>query len=489
MRLFFSLLFPSLLLAIPIQVPNQLYSGWGKNDHHPGNAPLISDITFRSICDHVIDQGTEWFEPNRVKLGDTIYINLWYIQWFHTNVHDEIKNPYILVSCDVGDWHPDPVVQNLFYDPKLAAWFCRNILFSHHPKIFQLPMGQTDRYFGYGWLPLLQQLTELKPFEKKYFLYMNYLPRDFGDRHKIVKLFEHEPYCFSRNHSGQIYSSISKEDYYRELAASTFVVSPIGLETDCVRTWEALSLDCIPIIEHSFLDPLFNDLPVLFTHDWKEINEGYLREQLESLHNKKSDKAFFSYWEKQIREMQAKVRKKDLTSSYLEATLWPQEELAQFVEILEKEDCPCLLYKGFLTSLHSLQVAEASPFLSHIFLRDPFLYQESLENFSSPKEREKIELVSEKEFYAEIGNPFSFQHSPIFLDLTYQRSSLLRDFQDFRHSLKKDLKEIYYKMNSEVLLFGNGLKDPYVREVLDQLSKECEIDIGQKGNFWFLRKN
>lgn len=130
------------------------------------------------------------------------------------------------MTCDVGNWNPDPVLQKLLYDPKLAAWFCRNIIFSAHPKLFQIPMGQSDRYFGDLWLPDLRKLSGQKSFEKKHFLYMNYQPRSLGDRDKIVKMFENAPYCFSRNRSDQPYSSISKLDYYQELASSIFVLSP-----------------------------------------------------------------------------------------------------------------------------------------------------------------------------------------------------------------------------------------------------------------------
>jgi hypothetical protein len=248
------------------------------------------------MCDHVIDQETLQFDPDKVLQGDTIYLNLWYLRWFHDEVHDRIKYPYILVTCDVGDWHPDPDLHKFLYDPKLAAWFCRNILFSNHPKIFQIPMGQTDRAFGYHCLPRLEELTRQKPFEKKHFLYMNHFPRDHVARKKVIELFEEAPYSFSRNYSSVPqghYTHLSKEDYYQELAASTFVISPLGLETDCVRTWEALALGCIPIVEHSFLDSLFEDMPVLLVHDWKEINESFLKEKYEELKGKRWDKAYF----------------------------------------------------------------------------------------------------------------------------------------------------------------------------------------------------
>lgn len=499
-RLLFFLV-PVFAFGAPIKVPTELYSGWKKDDHHPGHAPLITDLTFRSICNHVIDQGTEWFDPDRVQQGDTIYLNLWYIHWFHAHIHDRILHPYILVTCDVGCWNPDPVLQKLLYDPKLAAWFCRNSIFSFHPKIFQIPMGQNDRYFDDRWLPNLRELSEQKPFEKKYFLYMNFLPRPFGGRDKIVKLFENEPYCFSRNCSDQKYSSISKLDYYQELAASTFTLSPLGLETDCVRTWEALTLDCIPIVEHSFLDPLFGDLPVLFVHKWEDINEAFLREKYERLKDLKRDNIYFDVWEIKIKEMQNKVRNNDLSSSQLEATEFNSEDLQDLVAILQEEggENPFFICKGFLTTIHSLQIAKAAPFLSEIFLSDYWLSQEAFDNFKlkDPPEKHKITLISERELFQDYlnYNPFGFAPAPIFLDLSYQRSTLLRDLGDrdrqtpnFRHHLKRDVYELYQKTLPGGLIFGNGGNHEYVKQVLDQLEKEYDLKVGRRGNFWFFHR-
>jgi len=488
-----------------LKVPTDLYKEGKKNMDHPGNAPLITDLTFRSICNHVIDGETEWFDPDKVQQGDTIYLNLWYLRWFHKEVHDRIKYPYILVTCDVGAWFPDPYYQKLIYDPKLAAWFCRNSIFSSHPKIFQIPMGQSDRCFGYLWLPVLEEMRKQQPFERKYLLYMNHFPREYGNRINIIKLFEKEPYCLSRNHSDEPYVQISKVNFYKELANSTFVISPFGLETDCVRTWEALSLGCIPIVEHTFLDPLFEDMPVLFVHDWREINECFLKEKYEELKDKRRDKACFDGWRDLIKGVQEKIRHNDLTSSQLEATKWSPQQVQDFIEILEEEENPVLIYKGFLSTVHSLQIADAAPFLNQIYLCDPWLYPvthdgwivdikfDDLKNYlqdpSLFRSRDKIALVADDEFLRNFinYNPLAFHEAPIFLDLGYYRNSLLSDFQNIRHSLLKDLDGLVQQMRPGALLFGNGTNHSYVREVLEQLSKKHQMEIGRKGSFWFLR--
>ena len=342
------------VMSAPMKVPLEFYTGLPRLDGHPGHAPLMSEATFRVISDHIIDQSTEWFDPDIVKQGDSIYLNIWYLPWFEKYVHDQIKHPYVLISCDVGAWIPDPgTIRRLLYDPKLAAWFGRNLLFSHHPKLFQLPIGQNvycfDAVFGSESTRALAEYSLNRPFIKKHLLYMNHLPRSFGDRDKIAKLFENEPYCFSRNHSDRPFEPVERKVFYEELASSQFVISPIGLETDCLRNWEALVLDCFPIVEHSFLDSLYEDLPIVIVHDWEEINEEFLRNNYEKLKHVECKKAYFEYWHQLIEKTQDKVRSNDLSFSQLEATLFNAQDLQNLLVILKKQRGSSkkgLCYKG-----------------------------------------------------------------------------------------------------------------------------------------------
>ena len=51
-----------------------------------------------------------------------------------------------------------------------------------------------------------------------------------------------------------------------------FVISPFGGGLDCHRTWEALALNCIPIIHSSPLNKMFEGLPVLFVNSWTDVS-------------------------------------------------------------------------------------------------------------------------------------------------------------------------------------------------------------------------
>ena len=77
-----------------------------------------------------------------------------------------------------------------------------------------------------------------------------------------------------------------------------FVVSPFGHGFDCIRTFQALSLGCIVIMKKSFLDIIYEDLPMLLVDNWEYLNEKLLENYLLEYPNKKFnyDKLKFEYW-------------------------------------------------------------------------------------------------------------------------------------------------------------------------------------------------
>jgi hypothetical protein len=82
----------------------------------------------------------------------------------------------------------------------------------------------------------------------------------------------------------------------------SFVVSPFGHGFDCIRTFEALCLGCIVIMKKSFLDFIYEDLPVLLINEWTEINPALLQKTLDEFKDKQFnyDKLKMDYWVKLV---------------------------------------------------------------------------------------------------------------------------------------------------------------------------------------------
>ncbi len=485
------------LASLSLSVPQERYANWPDLREHPGHYPFISYLTFRNACDIIIDQTTETFDPDIVKQGDIIYLNIWYLEWFARDVHDKIKHPYILVTSDVGNWLPHPDIKKLLYDPKLAAWFCRNIIFSYHPKLFQIPMGQDLALFQLHPDVVKDLLGAIvkKPLPKKHFLYMCHYPRPYGDRDTIVKMFENEPYCFSRNHSETPWDFTPRPVFYDDLLTSKFVLSPLGLEHDCVRTWETLALDCVPIVEHTFLDPLYEGLPVIKVHDWNEVNEKFLEESCEQFKDLKLEKVYFDYWEAKLKSTQAKVKNHDLDFSRLDATKFTPEDLSTLLSILEKAGpYSFMIYKGALTGIRPLQLANNLPSLSSLILSDHWLdlstfqtFDRYLADLSILRSRHKIAVFEPSLDFECVFNLWIWP-CPVFLDLTYFRIALNLDHGNLRHKLWWDLDQLYKKIPQGTLISGNMVNDEYVSKVLQKFSRHRFLEVEVKGNFWFFIK-
>lgn len=510
MRFFNPLLFFTLtLFSHPIKVPSEeYYHGFPSFESHPGHFPLISHITFRNICNHIIDQSTKFFDPDLVKKGDLIYLNGWYLDWFSEHVHFQIKEPYILITADVGSWFPPKRFSHLLYDKKLAAWFCRNMLFHSHPKLFQIPMGQDPIFFDHSSEDLFYifELTQ-KTTHKKHLLYLNHYPRNQGGRKELYEQFQKKDFCFSHPFKDGKYSSTPVRTYYEDLFKSSYVLSPIGLETDCVRTWEAISLGCIPIVEHSFLDSLYADLPILIIDDWKEITEDFLREKESLLKAKSKEQAYFPYWEKKIGEIQTEVKKGENHFSSLSETFFSEKDMRDLSQILEGINT--LIYKGFLSSFRPIQIAKELPHLTSIYMYDPwftpsifFSFQEELPpSFTSAlwKFRFKCNGMDNLCYRSEIQNHPTLskggQSAAIFLDLTYFHHSLLTDLKDLRNEpwgenlLKRDLLLLYENAPLFTLICGNKLQSPYVKKAIKHLVDVNQTSVSTLGNFWFIYKN
>lgn len=65
----------------------------------------------------------------------------------------------------------------------------------------------------------------------------------------------------------------SRQQYYRALAESYFAVSPDGFGVDCHRHWEALYLNCIPIVTRNTMTEYYSTLfPMIIVDSWSDFH-------------------------------------------------------------------------------------------------------------------------------------------------------------------------------------------------------------------------
>ena len=250
-----------------------------KDENRKSSYPYISADTFRRFCCHIFDETRIPLDPQKILIGDTIFVNHQYLEEFFELIHPQIKNPYVLIT-HFKNWPCPGKYENYLNDPKIHAWFSANID-RKHPKLFPLPLGLANGYFPHGNIAAIKKMQSDLPSEKNIFTYVNFAIKT--NTQKRQPAFD---YFKTKNWCTVVTKKYSFSKYLDELAHSYFVVSPEGSGTDCHRTWEALYARAIPILMHSPLDPLFIDLPVILINNWSEITEEYLKKNMTNFYNK-----------------------------------------------------------------------------------------------------------------------------------------------------------------------------------------------------------
>jgi hypothetical protein len=266
--------------------------------------PFLTSDTLRSFCDHIFDETRIPFDTEAVKDGDTIYVIGPFLEQFIYDVSPKIQAKYILVSHFGPIKVPGSATQFLKSE-NLAFWVSLNIVDPlQNPKFVPIPVGLAPKNIHYADLSIVETLINSPKKEKKHLLYLNHWDgTNQNERNGIRNLFENKKYCYVSERK-------PFAGYMEDLASSYFVISPPGAGLDCYRNWEAMLVDCIPIVLHSPLDYLFEDLPVLIIDDWNELTEDFLLQKLKEISAKpyNREKLFAEYWLNVIRNCQMTVR-------------------------------------------------------------------------------------------------------------------------------------------------------------------------------------
>jgi len=237
------------------------------------------------------------FNPKDVFEGAIIYVKPGLLGKFFLKYHPLIKEKYILIT-NGGDPESPGEYANYLNDSKIIAWFSRNPSIRFHEKFIPIPIGVNCKFptnMHRKEIHTMNLVSEEKV-EKKHVLYLNIGVQTYPDeRQDVYDLFSQKNYCFTS-------SRVSLSEYLHHIKSSVFILSPRGNGLDCFRTWEAMLMGSIPIVTTSFLDPLFEDLPVVIIDSWQNINKELLLKKFNELKNKSFsfEKLFMGYWQKEI---------------------------------------------------------------------------------------------------------------------------------------------------------------------------------------------
>jgi hypothetical protein len=229
-----------------------------------------------------------------------------------------VSKPFILITAMEDDQLPLDIdksfMNKILSSPFFKHWFSINKTIPNNDKFTSIPYGldywtlTTKPYFGENIQTIIQQNVVLESITNNMTQFSQRIPKIYGnfhlnftdDRHggwrkKILNIISkdiifYEPVVLSRIES------------YKNMSKFSFVVSPFGHGFDCIRTFEALCLGCIVIMRKSFLDVIYEDLPVLLVDEWTDINESLLNKTLDEFKDKQFnyDKLKMDYWVKLV---------------------------------------------------------------------------------------------------------------------------------------------------------------------------------------------
>jgi hypothetical protein len=256
----------------------------------------ISGSGFRKIADFVIDMASQRLpNPADVGPGSIFFVQACFLDFFFLKILPTLLHPIILIT----HYSDDPAPGNFaafLDDPKLIRWFGQNCdIKPLHPKFTPIPIGLANPDCKNGKPNIYENLLDQLEHEANAQPRINRLYINFVLSHVARNSL---PELFANNKLAEIAKRKPFKEYLKEMSKYRYVLSPRGYGLDCFRTWEALLMGCIPVVETSTLDPLYEDLPVIIVQNWSDINEDYLEKEYDRIKSKpfKQEKLFMDYW-------------------------------------------------------------------------------------------------------------------------------------------------------------------------------------------------
>jgi hypothetical protein len=295
-------------------------------DLNSNKIEYVASREFAKKCDFknsLLQSSSPAIDPNIFELltnGSSVYICNTAIPTFIEYYLNKLTVRIVLVSGDSDDTISLTSENNkIISSPMIIHWYAQNCVINH-PKVTRLPIGLDYHTIANGGMPgwgsKICEYTQEKEIKR---LIKDSKP--FYDRK--IKCYANYHFQIHRGDRMDAYNNVPKNlvDYEETpvLRLTTlekqleyaFVISPFGGGLDCHRTWEALILGCIPIIVHSDLDPLFEDLPVLLVDRWSDVNEDLLVKTVLSFQSRtfNLDKLKLNYWTNKINYSHAECYK------------------------------------------------------------------------------------------------------------------------------------------------------------------------------------
>lgn len=304
--------FKELICSLPFEFERSLcYRLNLRLNRRPVSAPFLSGDTFRKLCEHIVESDESF---NKLKNSVSslhektiIFVQSNYLLKFQDEILPLIKTRFILISHN-SDRNIDSRFLPIASSPFLQKWFAQNCtdeILEASPKVVPLPIGLENQHFhNAGDVKSFKKLLRLikygKISKKQKILVALNLSTNPDGRFECYRAFWKKPVTL------EMMSFISSNSYRKIAAECMFIASPAGNGLDCHRTWEAMYLGAVPLVEDNKMNRAFSELglPMICVKDWNEFaakNEEELSEIYKVTIEKSDNSALWlDFWEEKI---------------------------------------------------------------------------------------------------------------------------------------------------------------------------------------------
>ena len=253
-------------------------------DVRGGSIALTNMISRCPMLDHNV--------LNQVRDLDIIVVDPTMFVNFVTEYLHKLHCRVILFTCR---WHIPQVERSEYTDlllnhSRIAHWYSQNPIYDGHPKYTAFP---------YGVARFMQLATAMTK---------NAIPKKVHLGYLYFKIEHH----YERALLPPAPALLNLADFYTEIMASKFIISPHGDRPDCYRHYEAIALGAIPIsnVPQSFRQIFGDDMIISNVNDMsayvlgtKTINVSYHKPSCEILS--------LAYWRSKIEHLRHTLLEKN----------------------------------------------------------------------------------------------------------------------------------------------------------------------------------
>jgi hypothetical protein len=167
-------------------------------------------------------------------------------------------------------------------------------------NVYSIPIGIANSMWKHGNVNIMHKFIEISKrkelINRNNKIYVNFTVETYPIYRKYV-LGE-----LSKHNFVDIDLTIkSYEIFLLNMINYKWIASPRGNGIDCHRTWEALYLGCIPLVDRNINNSFYNDLPLIYIDDWSNISYEYLQDKTDEIiknyNNYNWNKLTIKYWE------------------------------------------------------------------------------------------------------------------------------------------------------------------------------------------------